>query len=236
MLSAVYFFPSAQSVPTVSNRLPVRLRPLAIGMLLRRRSHVDQSTSMPLSCNSQRRRVSESRVHAADDIEPRLQCTEQMRQPAVDDLAADVRDADHHRASARRARLRGTQARQPERDGAVRARPLADATLARPIAKAECRLRIRRLGHIAEEQQIRLGQLHAHAPAQVQVPPSRRRKLPPRIATMFVVRIAAADQRFGQVERLARMIEAFDVDLVAEAVARLVRLLQRLYWSGGMSS
>src|SRR5688572_31006605 len=43
-----------------------------------------------------------------------------------------------------------------------------------------------------------------------------------------VVRIAAADQRFGQVERLARMIEAFNVDLVAEAVARLVRLLQGL--------
>ena len=34
IVSAVYFFPSAQSVPTVSNRLPVRLRPLAIGMLL----------------------------------------------------------------------------------------------------------------------------------------------------------------------------------------------------------
>src|SRR6185369_10583305 len=43
-----------------------------------------------------------------------------------------------------------------------------------------------------------------------------------------LVGITAADQRFGQVERLARMIEAFDVDLVAEAVARLVRLLQLL--------
>ena len=32
--SFVYFFPSAQSVPTVSNRRPVRLRPLAIGILL----------------------------------------------------------------------------------------------------------------------------------------------------------------------------------------------------------
>ncbi len=29
--SAVYFLPSAQSVPTVSKRFPVRLRPLATG-------------------------------------------------------------------------------------------------------------------------------------------------------------------------------------------------------------
>ena len=36
MASAVYFLPSAQSVPTVSNRLPLRLRPVAIGLVARR--------------------------------------------------------------------------------------------------------------------------------------------------------------------------------------------------------
>ena len=39
----MYFLPSAQSVPTVSRRLPVRLRPVPTRMSRRRLAHVDQA-------------------------------------------------------------------------------------------------------------------------------------------------------------------------------------------------
>ena len=47
MLSAVYFLPSAQSVPTVSRLLPLRLRPVADRMSARRHADVDQAAAEP---------------------------------------------------------------------------------------------------------------------------------------------------------------------------------------------
>ena len=106
----VYFLPSAQSVPTVSRRLPDRLRPVAIGML---RGGVRTSISLRprrsaacFNCGD----VIELGVHAADDVETRLERLDQRRHPALADDAAGIGDADDQRARTARARFLGRQA------------------------------------------------------------------------------------------------------------------------------
>ena len=102
--SAVYFLPSAQSVPTVSRRLPVRLRPVphrdvraaacgrrsAAGRSAPRRPSVAASSAsfacMPLTMSRPDSSASTSSGH-----------------PALADHAARIGDADHQRR-ARRAR------------------------------------------------------------------------------------------------------------------------------------
>ena len=64
--SAVYFLPSAQSVPSVSRRWPVRGRPDATGMPRGRLPHVDQAPPESLGGFAQHGEVAQPRMHAAD--------------------------------------------------------------------------------------------------------------------------------------------------------------------------
>ena len=108
--SAVYFLPSAQSVPTVSRRLPLRLRPVAIGMFCGRRADVDQPPAEPFGAVSKLGNAGELRMHAADDVEARLERFDERRNPGFRDEAARIGDADHERARAAVRSLRGASA------------------------------------------------------------------------------------------------------------------------------
>ena len=79
--SAVYFLPSAQSVPTVSSRLPLRLRPEPIGNARRRRADVDQRPSAALRRLADGGNARQPDMHPADDVEPGLDRLDQRRNP-----------------------------------------------------------------------------------------------------------------------------------------------------------
>ena len=114
--SAVYFLPSAQSVPTVSRRLPLRLRPVPMGIFGGGHADVDQPAAEAFCRPLQSRNVGEPRMHPADDIEPRLERLFERRDPAWRDEPARVRHADHQRPCAACARLaRGRGAAAPSK-------------------------------------------------------------------------------------------------------------------------
>ena len=119
--SAVYFLPSAQSVPTVSRRLPLRLRPVATGMFGGGwRTSMSRRPSRSAAALSSGERA-EPPVHAGDEVEARFEALEQARDPVRLEDAARVRDADDERARATRMRLARRQLRQAGRHRAPRA-------------------------------------------------------------------------------------------------------------------
>ena len=93
-------------------------------------------------------------MHAGDDVEARLERCDEARDPVRLQHAAGIRDADHDRASALRVRLARREPRKARRDRRLGRCELADAELARPVAKAKSGLRIAGLGDVAEEQQV----------------------------------------------------------------------------------
>ena len=73
--------PSAQSVPTVSSRLPLRLRPVAIGMPGGGvRTSISRRPSRS-AASAQLRDVGKPHVHAADEVEPGLERLDQRGKP-----------------------------------------------------------------------------------------------------------------------------------------------------------
>ena len=80
--SAVYFLPSAQSVPTVSSRFPLRFSPVPIGIFVGRPADVDQPRPQPLGRFLQFVYVAKPRVHPADDVQPGIERVDQGRDPA----------------------------------------------------------------------------------------------------------------------------------------------------------
>ena len=81
--SAVYFLPSAQSVPTVSSRLPLRFRPGRDRDVRRRRPDVDQPPARVARRRSEARECRRARMHAADDVEAGLERLERGREPRI---------------------------------------------------------------------------------------------------------------------------------------------------------
>ncbi len=123
----------------------------------RRRADVDKAAAVTRRRSFQLRRIGQTRVHAADDVEAGFERFEQRRDPAVVNRAADIGDADHEPARAARNGLARREERQARGDGRA-ARPFADAALAGPVAQAERGLGVAGFGGVAEEQQVRLRQ------------------------------------------------------------------------------
>ena len=99
--SAVYFLPSAQSVPTVSSRLPRAPSAAADGKALPRQAHVDQcDAALAAAASASPGTSSSGRVHSAHDVETGSDGAMQHRFPFRGNLPADRRDADQHRAGA----------------------------------------------------------------------------------------------------------------------------------------
>ena len=121
----------------------------------RRAAHVDQSAAETPCGGVELAIVGEACVHAADDIEPGFERLDQRRHPFGVQRAAAIGDADDERLRAARVRLGRFQTRQAGSDRRSRQRVFADAFLGRPVAQAERRLRVRRLGDVAEKQQVR---------------------------------------------------------------------------------
>ena len=63
MASAVYFFPNAQSVPTVRRRWPLRLRPVAVGMSQPGACEHRSAGVYIFGCDAQRLNVAQGPVH-----------------------------------------------------------------------------------------------------------------------------------------------------------------------------
>ena len=124
--------------------------------MFRRRTHIDETAAVAFRGELQLRHVAELRVHAADDIETRLERLDERRDPIVGDDAACVGDADDERACAAGACLLRCQARQIRGDGRPRARPFTDAAIPRPVPQSEGRLGVALLRGIAQKQQIRM--------------------------------------------------------------------------------
>jgi hypothetical protein len=120
----------------------------------RRRTHIEQPAVVLVGRRLQTRQARQSHMHARHEIQSRLQCLEERAMPARRNVAARVRDADHHAASTASRRGPGIELRQAQRDSRAGQRVFTDATIAGPIAQAERRLRETGFDDVAEEQQM----------------------------------------------------------------------------------
>ena len=153
--SAVYFLPSAQSVPTVRSRLPRALQPRADRNVARRLPNIDQPLSRPIGRIAQRR---ECRLSCA--CMPLMMCRPalsasmsagiQVSAMNPPELATPMTSdwAPRDRASA------GDELRQASRHRRPGERKLADATACRPVAKTESGLRVARLRRVPQKQEV----------------------------------------------------------------------------------
>ena len=146
-------------MPTVSSRLPLRLRPVATGMSAGGVAHVDQPPAEPPRALGEQWLGGEAVVHAADDVEPGLQRLDQRRPPVGRNHAAAIGDADHQRPRAARRRLGRGQEGQAGGHGRAGQGIFPDTFVGGPVVQAERGLGVAGVGRIAEEEQVGGGQV-----------------------------------------------------------------------------